>query len=360
MEDVFNRSFVGSKDFSSIVNSSDSKILKSEFITLEEKNEVEECRIIGKTETDHLRELEEARLQTFRERENLSRKKDQHKDNLIMWIDFGSEVKESVAENAAFGKTFTKPLKFEDNVENRDNFIMSAENSMEYRNNSALDEEEEQYEEDDNWEKFRLPDILHDTQEIKSDLFDRRLKTITEELELTSSTLSTPDLNQTVILAKDDDDDNNDVIVPFSYDKGRETLEFENLEKKIQSEEQYTIHHDKGNETLEFENLEKKLNINLDVEDDDNIWHIDDDGKTHIDTFQNGDLYSWLESERYRLERLLGQEKLFAAYKIVSDLDDDDECAWNKILTLVGQKRESMVDRIIQFVVADSFYIYAN
>ena len=101
--------------------------------------------------------------------------------------------------------------------------------------------------------------------EIKSDLFDRRLKTITEELELTSSTLSTPDPNQTVILAKDDDDDNNDVIVPFSYDKGRETLEFENLEKKIQSEEQYTIHHDKGNETLEFENLEKKLNINLDV-----------------------------------------------------------------------------------------------
>ena len=129
------------------------------------------------------------------------------------------------------------------------------------------------------------------------------MKTITEELELTSSTLSTPDLNQTVILAKDDDDDNNDVIVPFSYDKGRETLEFENLEKKIQSEEQYTIHHDKGNETLEFENLEKKLNINLNVEDDDNIWHIDDDGKTHIDTFQNGDLYSWLESERYRLER---------------------------------------------------------
>ena len=60
------------------------------------------------------------------------------------------------------------------------------------------------------------------------------------------------------------------------------------------------------------------------------------------------------------VNRLLGQEKLFAAYKIVSDLDDDDECAWNKILTLVGQKRESMVDRIIQFVVADSFYIYAN
>ena len=58
MEDVFNRSFVGSKDFSSNVNSSDSKILKSEFIALEEKNEVEECRIIGKTETDHLRELE--------------------------------------------------------------------------------------------------------------------------------------------------------------------------------------------------------------------------------------------------------------------------------------------------------------
>ena len=51
---------------------------------------------------------------------------------------------------------------------------------------------------------------------------------------------------------------------------------------------------------------------------------------------------------------------MFAAYKIVSELDDDDECAWNKILSLVGKKREVLVDRIIQFVVADSFYIYSN
>ena len=58
--------------------------------------------------------------------------------------------------------------------------------------------------------------------------------------------------------------------------------------------------------------------------------------------------------------RILGQEKLFAAYKIVSDLEDDDECAWNKINTLVGDNKDPLVDRIIQFVVADSFYIYAN
>ena len=56
----------------------------------------------------------------------------------------------------------------------------------------------------------------------------------------------------------------------------------------------------------------------------------------------------------------LGQDKLFAAYKIVSEVEDDDECAWNNILSLVGEQRQQLVDRIIQFVVADSFYVYAN
>ena len=56
----------------------------------------------------------------------------------------------------------------------------------------------------------------------------------------------------------------------------------------------------------------------------------------------------------------LGQDKLFAAYKIVSDVEEDDECAWSNILSLVGEQRQQLVDRIIQFVVADSFYVYAN
>ena len=57
---------------------------------------------------------------------------------------------------------------------------------------------------------------------------------------------------------------------------------------------------------------------------------------------------------------MLGQEKLFHAYKIVSEMDDEDESAWEKMRSLVGRKREKLVDRIIQLVVADSFYIYSN
>ena len=54
------------------------------------------------------------------------------------------------------------------------------------------------------------------------------------------------------------------------------------------------------------------------------------------------------------LVRILGQEKLFLAYKIVSEMEDDDESAWEKMRSLVGRKRENLVDRIIQMVVADS------
>ncbi len=41
-------------------------------------------------------------------------------------------------------------------------------------------------------------------------------------------------------------------------------------------------------------------------------------------------------------------------------MDDEDESAWEKIRTLVGRRREELVDRIIQLVVADSYYIYSN
>ena len=58
--------------------------------------------------------------------------------------------------------------------------------------------------------------------------------------------------------------------------------------------------------------------------------------------------------------RILGQEKLFLAYKIVKEMDDNDESAWEKMRTLVGRKREPLVDRIIQMVVADSHYVYSN
>ena len=107
-----------------------------------------------------------------------------------------------------------------------------------------------------------------------------------------------------------------------------------------------------------FKQIESQIQLDSPEDDDDVIWHLDTEGK--LNNFQSGDLYSWLEGERYYLERRMGQDNLFEAYKIVSELEDDDECAWNKILTLVGKKKEGLVDRIIQFVVADSFYTYAN
>ena len=58
--------------------------------------------------------------------------------------------------------------------------------------------------------------------------------------------------------------------------------------------------------------------------------------------------------------RILGQEKLFLAYKIVSEMDDEDESAWEKMRSLVGRQRENLVERIIQMVVADSHYLYSN
>ena len=41
-------------------------------------------------------------------------------------------------------------------------------------------------------------------------------------------------------------------------------------------------------------------------------------------------------------------------------MEEEDESAWEKIRSLVGRKREGLVDRIIQLVVADSHYIYSN
>ena len=64
---------------------------------------------------------------------------------------------------------------------------------------------------------------------------------------------------------------------------------------------------DKGLETLEFEHLESNIGIEDDADEavdegeDDVVWHLDSEGQ--INNFHSGDLYSWLEGERYYLER---------------------------------------------------------
>ena len=216
----------------------------------------------------------------------------------------------------------------------------------------------------DNWDQHHIPDILRDTQEMRHELIDRRLRTITEELEITSSTEGTPDLglaeefNKTMTLSSD----MNVARKEDTFAKGNDTMEFEFLERRVKNtmrdSPRRQLQVEKGLETTEFEQIESQIKLDSPEDDDDVIWHLDTEGK--INNFQSGDLYSWLEGERYHLERKLGQENLFEAYKIVSEIEDDDECAWNKILKLVGKKKEGLVDRIIQFVVADSFYTYAN
>ena len=321
-------------------------------------------------EDDHLRKLEFIRKENFRERQDLEQKRDQHKESLAMWIDFGEDEEKDIK---GFGETFVKQpeqlLSFHDNMlrefddtsnENELTFVLEppVENNHEGENEYSNDDQE------DNWDKYDIPDILHDTQEVRHDLIDRRLRTITEELEITSSTEGTPDLG----LAEEFDRTmtlSHAMNVARGEDniaKGNDTLEFEFLERKVKNNirdsPRRQLQSEKGLETTEFEQIESQILLDSPEDDDDVIWHLDNEGR--INDFQSGDLYSWLEGERYYLERKLGQENLFEAYKIVSEVEDDDECAWNKILALVGKKKEGLVDRIIQFVVADSFYTYAN
>ena len=50
--------------------------------------------------------------------------------------------------------------------------------------------------------------------------------------------------------------------------------------------------------------------------------------------------------------RILGQEKLFLAYKILSEMEDEDKNAWEKMRRL-GRQRENLVE-------ADSHNVYSN
>ena len=62
--------------------------------------------------------------------------------------------------------------------------------------------------------------------------------------------------------------------------------------------------------------------------------------------------------------RLLGEEKLFSVYKVVAEMEGDEdmemEAGWETIKKMVGKPMEGLVDRIIQLVVADTHYILAN
>ena len=303
MDDIFNRSIVERpEDINNLI------VYESDQASLPNGTEGTKAKNAEKEEDDHLKQLEMIREENYNEMRILQDKKDKHKENLAMWIDFGEDSNEK--EEESFGRTFTKPLNDirppRREVSKPAEYLPPTQEDYEY-----LDITEYSDDADDNWDKFDMPDILHDTQEMK--LYDRRLKTITEELELTSSSNATPEpdnnpFNQTITLS------NNSENI-YTHDKGNETLEFEELER--QTNQGSPVRFVKGNETLEFEDLERRLSshtksqmsekINIPKNEDDehdedeDVWHLDSDG--HKNTFQSGDLYSWLESERYYLER---------------------------------------------------------
>lgn len=66
----------------------------------------------------------------------------------------------------------------------------------------------------------------------------------------------------------------------------------------------------------------------------------------------------------YSLFRLLGEEKLFSVYRVVSDMETEEdremEEGWLAIRDILGRGRERVVDRVIQLVVADTHYVLSN
>ena len=291
MDDIFERSLVNDMHI-------------AEFTSEHLSSGSEDTSKVARTEDDHLKELEIIRMENYRDRKSLQSKKNQHKENLAMWIDFGPEEDNATyatTSDNCFGQTFTKPsnnlleekLPFDPKLDN----IPSPDDDV-------IDELE------DNWEKSHLPDLLQDTQNMHFDILDRRLKTITEEQELTSSE-STPEpqnideFNRTLTISKSKELSKENKF--DAYLKGSETLEFEKLEERLENMSMSHSIMDKGLETLEFEHLESNIGTEdaavaaVDEDEDDVVWHLDSEGQ--INNFQSGDLYSWLEGERYYLER---------------------------------------------------------
>ena len=145
---------------------------------------------------------------------------------------------------------------------------------------------------EEDWERNAIPDILRDTQLLRLEppqpqpqfipelLIDERLQTIREETEdCSSSSSDTPD----------------PIYLPVKTGEGKYSAGF----KHVVGTETMT-------ETMEFEMLERQIQQQSDDnddndDDDDVVWHLDSEGQRQ--DFDCGDLYSWLESERYHLER---------------------------------------------------------
>ena len=240
-----------------------------------------------KTEENYLEELDQIHQDNLREKRSLTRT-DKKAD--AMWIDFSCETQAEVSQPTPdFNRTFTKPTEDLQPQEPQGEVEMPPRRKSydeflaEYFENIASEDEED-------WERNAIPDILRDTQLLSLDqpqpqsspelVVDERLQTIREEAEDWSSSSESPDPASLPVKAEG----LGEYSAGFKHVVGTETLEFEMLERQIQQS------HDNDDDNDD------------DIDDDDDVvWHLDSEGQRQ--DLDCGDLYSWLESERYHLER---------------------------------------------------------
>ena len=275
INDIFNRSLpgqAGHTDTDTLVYKQHEEAWEGFDVNVKEK----------KTEENYLEELDKIHQENLREKRSLTRT-DKKAD--AMWIDFSSETQTEVSEPTPdFNRTFTKPPEDlqppepQEKVEVQPRRKSYDEFLAEYFENIASEDEED-------WERNAIPDILRDTQLLSLEqpqpqsspelLIDERLQTIREEAEDWSSSSDTPDPMYLPVKAGE-----GEYSAGFKHVVGTETMEFEMLERQIQQQSDDNDDND---------------------DDDDVVWHLDSEGQRQ--DFDCGDLYSWLESERYHLER---------------------------------------------------------
>ena len=167
----------------------------------------------------------------------------------------------------------------------------------------------------------------------------------------------------------------------FHYEKGNDTIEFEELEQSFLCQGSLR----KGNENLQegfsadvddpfkassqlLRTTEKPLVVDTISEeaagkqfeeDAEGVWHLDESGAKVPS--EEVDLAAWLEEERRRLEQLLGEEKLMKLYQVVAIIEEEEEenlqTAWEEVAKVMGAGKDDLVDRVVQLVIADTKFM---
>ncbi len=86
-------------------------------------------------------------------------------------------------------------------------------------------------------------------------------------------------------------------------------------------------------------------------------------GSTNNSQSQDENIFSFLESQRVRLESRLGVEALLKVYKAIAKLEnggEEEKLSYYDLTKILGKGNEDLIDDIIQLVVADQFFNIGN